>query len=170
MRITIRNWAATPSWTKFVGLSRQESLRAVARMLTASGSGLLLASILAARANADTPAAAAPDTGLTEIVVTAEKVKSTIQETPISLTAVSSGQLQAQGITSVEEIARDVPGLSMRSAGPGLTEYDARGLASNGGAAPTVGFYLDEIPLSPPALSQSGKVVIDPNLYDVDRV
>ena len=53
---------------------------------------------------------------------------------------------------------------------PGLTEYEARGLASNGGAAPTVGFYLDEIPLSPPALSQSGKVVIDPNLYDVDRV
>ena len=170
MRITIRKLAAAPSWTKLAGLSRQELLRAVARMLTVCGSSLLLASILAARANADAPAAAAPDTGLTEIVVTAEKVKSTIQETPISLTAVSSGQLEAQGITSVEEIARDVPGLSMRSAGPGLTEYDARGLASNGGAAPTVGFYLDEIPLSPPALSQSGKVVIDPNLYDVDRV
>ena len=58
----------------------------------------------------------------------------------------------------------------MRTAGPGLTEYEARGLASNGGAAPTVGFYLDEIPLSPPALSQSGKVVIDPDLYDVERV
>jgi outer membrane receptor protein involved in Fe transport len=58
----------------------------------------------------------------------------------------------------------------MRYASPGLTEYEARGLASNGGAAPTVGFYLDEIPLSPPALSQSGKVVIDPGLYDVDRV
>ena len=50
----------------------------------------------------------------------------------------------------------------MRFASPGLTEYEARGLASNGGAAPTVGFYLDEIPLSPPAVSQSGKVVIDP--------
>jgi iron complex outermembrane receptor protein len=33
-----------------------------------------------------------------------------------------------------------------------------------------VGFYLDEIPLSPPALSQSGKVVIDPDLYDLERV
>jgi iron complex outermembrane receptor protein len=86
------------------------------------------------------------------------------------MSALGSSQLEAQGITSVEDIARDVPGLSVRSAGPGLTEYDARGLASNGGAAPTVGFYLDEIPLSPPALSQSGKVVIDPGLYDVDRV
>ena len=58
----------------------------------------------------------------------------------------------------------------MRFASPGLTEYEARGLASNGGAAPTVGFYLDEIPLSPPAVSQSGKVVINPDLYDVQRV
>src|ERR1700728_2189559 len=108
--------------------------------------------------------------GLAEVVVTAEKVVSTIQDTPISISALSSNQLEAQGITSIEEVARDVPGMSVRSAGPGLTEYDARGLASNGGAAPTVGFYLDEIPLSPPALSQSGKVVIDPGIYDVDRV
>ena len=70
----------------------------------------------------------------------------------------------------MEELAHEVPGLSMRSAGPGQTEYEARGLASNGGAAPTVGFYLDEIPLTPPAASQIGKVVIDPNLYDIDRV
>jgi outer membrane receptor protein involved in Fe transport len=110
------------------------------------------------------------DTGLQEITVTAEKFNSTVQNTPISMSALSGDQLIAAGITSVEDIAHEVPGLSLRSAGPGLTEYEARGLASNGGAAPTVGFYLDEVPLSPPALSQSGKVVIDPDLYDVDRV
>jgi outer membrane receptor protein involved in Fe transport len=110
------------------------------------------------------------ESGLEEITVTAERYTSTIQNTPISISALSGDQLQAQGITTVQEIARDVPGLSMRYASPGLTEYEARGLASNGGAAPTVGFYLDEIPLSPPALSQSGKVVIDPDLYDVQRV
>src|SRR5450755_1791299 len=110
------------------------------------------------------------DTGLAEIVVTAQKYESTIQNTPFSISAVSGAQLAAAGITTVEGLAREVPGLSMRSAGPGQTEYEARGLASNGGAAPTVGFYLDEIPLSPPALSQSGKVVVDPNLYDTERV
>jgi len=110
------------------------------------------------------------DTGLAEVIVTAEKVKSTVQDVPISISALGSEQLNTAGITSIEDLAHDVPGLSMRSAGPGLTEYEARGLASNGGAAPTVGFYLDEIPLSPPALSQSGKVVIDPNLYDIDRI
>lgn len=110
------------------------------------------------------------DSGLAEITVTAERFVSTIQNTPISISALSGDQLTAQGITTVQEIAKDVPGLSMRYASPGLTEYEARGLASNGGAAPTVGFYLDEIPLSPPAVSQSGKVVIDPDLYDVERV
>ncbi len=45
-----------------------------------------------------------------------------------------------------------------------------RGLTSSGGAAPTVGFYLDEAPLTPPAGANNGKVVIDPNLYDLERV
>jgi iron complex outermembrane recepter protein len=116
-------------------------------------------------------AADAPDeTGLQEITVTAEKYNSTIQNTPISMSALSGDQLTAAGITSVEDFTREVPGFSVRSAGPGQTEYEARGMASNGGAAPTVGFYLDEVPLSPPALAQVGKVVIDPNLYDVNRI
>src|SRR6202171_5914835 len=108
--------------------------------------------------------------GLSEITVTAEKFTSTIQNTPISISALSGDQLAAAGLTRIEDISHEIPGLPMRTAGPGLTEYEARGLASNGGAAPTVGFYLDEIPLSPPAVSQSGKVVIDPNLYDIERV
>jgi iron complex outermembrane recepter protein len=115
-------------------------------------------------------AADAQETGLEEIVVTAQKFESTVQSTPISITALSGDQLAAQGITSATDLARDVPGLAQRYASPGLTEFEARGLASNGGASPTVGFYLDEVPLSPPALSQSGKVVIDPNLYDVNRI
>jgi outer membrane receptor protein involved in Fe transport len=134
-----------------------------------SGVGLGNAAWAAAAAG-DAASTGADTGGLEEITVTAEKFKSTVLDTPISISALSGDQLAAAGLTSVEGIIREVPGLSTRSAGPGLTEYEARGLASNGGAAPTVGFYLDEIPLSPPALSQSGKVVIDPNLYDVERV
>jgi len=127
--------------------------------------GMLLSNVAAA-----VPATSDEAGGLEEITVTAEKYTSTIQNTPISISALSGEQLAAAGLTRLEDIAHEIPGLSMRSAGPGLTEYEARGLASNGGAAPTVGFYLDEIPLSPPALSQSGKVVIDPDLYDIERV
>jgi iron complex outermembrane receptor protein len=170
MRTRFRYSAVDRVCVNRVGHSRQSSLHAGVRIAIVWGSSLVAAVNLVPQARADTPTAAPDQGGLTEVVVTAEKVKSTIQDTPISISAVGSNQLEEQGIVNVEDIARDVPGLSMRSAGPGLTEYEARGLASNGGAAPTVGFYLDEIPLSPPALSQSGKVVIDPGLYDVDRV
>src|SRR5271165_1188214 len=124
----------------------------------------------ATTATTSASATAPSETGLEEITVTAERYISTIQNTPISISALGGDQLIAAGLTSVQDIMQEIPGFSMRYASPGLTEYDARGLASNGGAAPTVGFYLDEIPLSPPALSQSGKVVIDPGLYDVERV
>jgi outer membrane receptor protein involved in Fe transport len=149
-----------------MGSNRRRSLSMwISACLTAAACGSAWAETAAT-----TSAAAGDASGLEEITVTAEKFTSTIQNTPISISAISGDQLAAAGLTRIEDIAHEIPGLSMRSAGPGLTEYDARGLASNGGAAPTVGFYLDEIPLSPPALSQSGKVVIDPNLYDIERV
>ena len=115
-------------------------------------------------------AAEPQEEALAEIVVTAEKHDSTIQNTPISMSALSGAQLEAAGITTVEGLAREVPGLSVRSAGPGQTEYEGRGLASSAGAAPTVGFYLDEVPLSPPSQTEIGKVVIDPDLYDITRI
>jgi iron complex outermembrane receptor protein len=112
----------------------------------------------------------ADEGGLAEIVVTAQRFTSTVQNTPISISAVTGDQLDAAGITSIEELSHEIPGLSMRTAGPGQTEYEARGLASSGGSSPTVGFYLDDIPLTPPSTSQTGKLVIDPNLYDIDRI
>ncbi len=45
-----------------------------------------------------------------------------------------------------------------------------RGLSSAGGNTSVVGFYLDETALSSPASAQFGKVIIDPNLYDLNRV
>jgi iron complex outermembrane receptor protein len=105
-----------------------------------------------------------------EVVITAEKRSATVQSTPISITAITGEQLAAQGTTSVEALAATTPGISMRTAGPGQTEFEMRGLASSGGAAPTVGFYLDETPLSPAAASLNGRAVIDPDLFDLNRV
>jgi iron complex outermembrane recepter protein len=105
-----------------------------------------------------------------EVVVTAEKRSSTVQKTPISLSVITGQQLQAQGISSVAQVAQQVPGISFKSSGPGQTEFEMRGLTSTGGESPTVGFYLDETPLTPPAMSQNGKVVVDPNLFDLARV
>ncbi|HEX4585349.1 MAG TPA: TonB-dependent receptor [Burkholderiaceae bacterium] len=112
------------------------------------------------------PAPSSPE----EIVVTAEKRTSTIQDTPISVSARSGEELQQMGITDLAGVIREVPGISLRTSGPGQTELEMRGLSSSGGAAPTVGFYLNDYPLTPPAAALVGKVVIDPDLFDLNRV
>jgi iron complex outermembrane receptor protein len=111
----------------------------------------------------------APNT-LEEVIVTAQKRVSTVQTTPISITAVSGEELQARGITNFSSLAQSTPGVSLKSEGPGQTEIELRGMTSSGGNSPTVGFYLDDIPLTAPAGAQNGKVVIDPTLYDLSRV
>ena len=136
-------------------------------LLPALGFGVVTSSPVVAQGVSDSSSSG---DALTEIVVTAEKRDSTVLKTPISITAVSGKDLDAAGIVNLSTVATETPGVSIRSAGPGQNEIEMRGMTSNGGAAPTVGFYLDDVPLSPPAGANNGKVVIDPNLYDLDRV
>jgi outer membrane receptor protein involved in Fe transport len=145
------------------------AMAALFALSMAFGSGPLAAQDASAAAQPPAPADTSSLT-LQEVVVSAETYTSTAQSTPISISALTGTELQSRGISSLEAVARDVPGLSMRSAGPDQSEFEARGIASNGGNSPTVGFYLGDIPLSPPAMGQIGKVVIDPNLYDLDRI
>src|SRR5579864_4679806 len=126
---------------------------------------LILSAVLAGD-----PAIAQTSDALQEIVVTAEKRASTVQDTPISMTAVSGELMRQQGIANLNDVILAVPGISTRTAGPGQTELEMRGLSSSGGASPTVGFYLDDYPLSPPAAALNGKVVVDPDLYDLSRI
>jgi iron complex outermembrane receptor protein len=107
---------------------------------------------------------------LQEIVVTAQKRESTVQSTPISITAITGQDLEDRGITDITSVVESVPGMSMRTSGPGQTELEMRGMTSSGGNSSTVGFYLDDVPLTAPASAQNGKVVIDPALYDLNRI
>ena len=117
--------------------------------------------------NADSAVAGSP---LEEIVVTASKRTSTVQDTPISITAVTGNDLQARGTASLASLAQGTPGVSLKSEGPSQTEIEMRGMTSSGGNSATVGFYLDDIPLAGPASAQNGHVVIDPDLYDLNRI
>jgi iron complex outermembrane receptor protein len=107
---------------------------------------------------------------LEEIVVTATRRESTVQQTAGSISAISGDQIASRGVTDFLSLVSSVPGVSFTTSGPGQTEYELRGLSSPGGNSPTVGFYLDDTPLTAAASSNSGKVVIDPNLYDISRV
>src|SRR6202789_1153843 len=148
-----------PSWT--------DSIPLVAGTLMTGLLGLTFA-LKANAQSAVTPEDAAA--ALEEIVVTASKRASTVQDTPISISAVTGGDLLARGIDSLATLAQGTPGVSLKSEGPSQTEIEMRGMTSSGGNSATVGFYLDDMPLSGPASAQNGHVVIDPDLYDLNRV
>ena len=131
---------------------------------------IVLGSAMTANAQQAKPDSNSSVAGLPEIVVTAEKRSSTVEKTAISITAVSGLELANRGIANFSTLAAGTPGVSLKTSGPGQTEFEMRGMTSSGGNSPTVGFYLDDIPLTSPASAQNGKVVIDPTLYDLDHV
>ena len=121
-------------------------------------------------AAAQTASDPAPAGGISELIITAQKRASTVQETPISISAVGADELKDRGMVDLTALVGATPNVSLKNEGPGQTEIELRGMTSSGGNSPTVGFYLDDIPLTAPAGAQNGKVVINPTLYDLNRV
>jgi outer membrane receptor protein involved in Fe transport len=127
-----------------------------------------------ASASADAGSLPAPPTDSTIVIlgnvtVTAEKHEATLQSTPISMAVETGDDLLSRGITDLTVLAQATPGVSLKSNGPGQTEFEMRGMTSSGGNSPTVGFYWDDIALTAPAGAQNGKVVLAPQLYDINR-
>jgi iron complex outermembrane recepter protein len=107
--------------------------------------------------------------GLQQIVVTARKVTERLQDVPMSVTALSSESLEQSGAINLQDIGREVAGLSVVSLGPGQNQLILRGLSSSGGDA-MVGYYIDDTPISTPTLNFYQTNAIDPSLFDLNRV
>jgi iron complex outermembrane recepter protein len=162
-RITIRDLQqrSATSEVRWTRLARKNSVVALL---------CITALFLDRQARSDSPVLADNPSPIDEIVVTAQKRVSTVQTTPISISAVSGDDLLARGVSSLAALAQGTPGVSLKSEGPSQTEIEMRGMTSSGGNSATVGFYLDDIPLAGPASAQNGHVVIDPDLYDLSRI
>ena len=120
-----------------------------------------------AQSTAQAPTAKAPLEG--EIVVTATKRESsTIQDTPISIQAISGDALKDQGAMDFADFYHSVPGLSVQDEGPGDKRYVIRGVNSSG--AGTVGLYLDEVVITGENSQDGGGQSPDIKLFDIDRV
>jgi outer membrane receptor protein involved in Fe transport len=114
-----------------------------------------------------TPAGA--DEGVGEIVVTATRREERIQDVPISVTAFQQGELTREGIVGFEGIARETPGVVLNRPTQNFNNFTVRGIATNGYGAnlqSTVAVYIDELPVS----TIGNTTVVDPNLFDVERV
>jgi iron complex outermembrane receptor protein len=80
---------------------------------------ILLTSVLLPAASAlaqdaqTQPAATEPSVGLEEIVVTAQKRSENLQDTPISMAALTSAALESRGFVDINDLRAAVPGLQL---------------------------------------------------------
>jgi outer membrane receptor protein involved in Fe transport len=112
----------------------------------------------------------ADNSTIEEVVVTALKRSTTIQTTPISISAVTEKSLQALGASGIQDYFRTVPNLQVEGNSPTNRRLTLRGVRSAGEA--TVGLYYDETPLTGPAgtTADASSTSADVNLFDVERV
>src|SRR5882757_8697145 len=99
-------------------------------------------------ARAEEAAADSTPVRLEEVVVTAEKRSERLLDVPLSVTAVTSADIESRGISNLEQMQYAVPGLTIGQSGPGtaLMQLDGIGSAAGGTSGlPTVGVYLDEM-------------------------
>ncbi|WP_412973714.1 TonB-dependent receptor [Paremcibacter congregatus] len=105
-----------------------------------------------------------------EILVTATKRSSTIQDVPFSINALSGADIQKTGSTNLEDVARNVAGLMIQNLGPGQSQVAIRGVSAGQivrdqpGVKEQVGVYLDESVISLSLFTP------DLDLYDLNRV
>ena len=94
-----------------------------------------------------------------EVVVTSRKRTESLQDVPISVSAIGEETLEQKGINVFEDYLMQLPGVTAGGSGPGQSTIYIRGLASTtpnlttagvAGLAPNVAFYLDEQPLGQP--------------------
>lgn len=101
-----------------------------------------------------------------EIIVTANKREESISKVGLTITALSGDALKSRGVTSLADIAAQVPGLSYTSTSYATPVYTLRGVGfydSSLASYPTTSVYVDEVPLPFPAMSNHAN-------YDVQRL
>ena len=104
---------------------------------------------------------------LEDIVVTARKITERLQDIPMSISVVTSDELEKTGALNLQDLGREVPGLNVVSGGPGQNQITLRGLTGNN----TVALYVDDTPLS--ILNSQvapDNWFMDPALFDLQRV
>ncbi|MGE0739781.1 MAG: TonB-dependent receptor [Hyphomonadaceae bacterium] len=114
--------------------------------------------------------AAAQNSESEEIVVTATHRASSIQDVPFSVNAQTAEDIERTGAQSIEDISRNVAGMSIQNLGPGQSQVSLRGVSAGQivrdqpGVKEQVGIYLDDSVISLSLFTP------DLDLYDLNRV
>jgi iron complex outermembrane recepter protein len=106
---------------------------------------------MAAAQTATTNTAAQDNTGLQEVVVTAQFRNENLQDVPLAITAVNAAMMEARGQTSLHDLGLQAPNVELVETGgafgPGMTA-SIRGIGQadfDPAFAPGVGIYIDDV-------------------------
>jgi len=108
-----------------------------------------------------------------EIVVTASRRSTNLQETPLSVSALSGEQLEERGLVSVADAVQQTPGVALTSNQPGTNEFIIRGVGTSSSYATLTGAitnattvtYLDQLPVT-----NTVQKTPDFRFVDLDRI
>ena len=105
-----------------------------------------------------------------EIIVTATKRASRVQDVPFSINAQTQEDIQRANASTIEDISRNVAGLTVQNLGPGQSQVSIRGVSAGQivrdqpGVKEQVGVYMDESVVSLSLFTP------DFDLFDLNRV
>ena len=108
--------------------------------------------------------------GSDTIIVTATKRASTVQDVPFSINAQTEEDIQRSGAVTIEDLSRNVAGLTVQNLGPGQSQVAVRGVSAGQiirdqpGVKEQVGIYLDE------SVTSLSLFTPDFDLFDLNRV
>lgn len=131
--------------------------------------GAMIANPALAQAVADKDAAKPAEGGVDEIVVTATKTSLNLQDVPMSIQALGEVKLAQLQVRAFNDYVKFLPSVSYQTNGPGSARVYFRGVstgenANHSTSQPTVGIYVDEMPVT----TITGS--IDLHVYDMARV
>ncbi len=139
---------------------------------TSAITAAVLTALYGTPCRADTDAESDGGGGLQQVVVTASRREASIEDLPISITAITGADLEKEGIEDVASLAKSVAGISYTDKGPfsgvnganliirGLNSETTSGLpAAASPVVPPVATYVDDTPL-----------FFNLRLQDLDRV
>ena len=101
---------------------------------------------------------------LEEIVVTAQKREQSINDVPMSITAINRDSLQARGIVDTGDLDKIVPGFTSTVSNTDTPVYTLRGIGlydSGIASSPTVSVYVDQVPLPFPVMTNGAALDLE---------
>jgi iron complex outermembrane receptor protein len=104
-----------------------------------------------------------------QVIVTAQKRATALQDVPFSIAAATEQQIRNSGASDLPELARNIAGLTITDLGPGQSQVAIRGISAGQvirdqpGVKESVGVYLDESAISVALFTP------DLDLFDLER-